>query len=264
VAQIDLPGVSLHYELSGRPDAPVLVLSNSLGTTLQMWNPQLEALERHFQLLRYDMRGHGTSSTPPGPYTIDQLGRDVLALLDALDIAKINFCGLSAGGVVGQWLGIHAGPRLSKLVLCNTAAKIGSAEIWNRRISDVESGGMQSITDGVLQRWFTADFLASGNSMVADIRQMLLNTPVAGYVATCAAIRDMDFRSALAAVQTPVCIVAGVHDMVTTLADAQFLRDRIDKAELASLPAAHISNVEAQRGFTEIVVNFLTKAIPHD
>lgn len=149
----------LNYSLEGPAGAPVLLLSNSLGTDLGMWDTQIPALTAHFRVLRYDTRGHGASLVTPGPYAIGQLGADVLALLDALELPRVHFCGLSMGGLIGQWLGIHAGERLGRLVLCNTAAKIASDEVWNTRIDTVLKGGeqaMRDLRDASVARWFTA------------------------------------------------------------------------------------------------------------
>jgi 3-oxoadipate enol-lactonase len=255
--RIDLSGVSLHYEISGKASSPVLMFSNSLGTTLDMWAPQMAEFEREFQVLRYDMRGHGRSSTPPGPYSIEMLGEDVLALLDALGLESVHFCGLSIGGVLGQWLCIHAPSRLRKLVVCNTAAKIGSADTWNARISTVQREGMATIVDAVIARWFTAPFLAAGAPPIAALRGMLASADPAGYVAACAAVRDIDLREEVSSIQTPTLVVAGEFDVVTTIADAQFLKNRIADARLVSLPAAHISNAEVPAQFNAALLNFL-------
>jgi 3-oxoadipate enol-lactonase len=256
--KIEFNGVSLHYEISGKPSAPVLMFSNSLGTTLDMWEPQIAECERQFQILRYDMRGHGQSSTPAGPYSIEALGRDVLVLLDALSLERVHFCGLSIGGVIGQWLGIHAPSRLRKLVLCNTAAKIGTADTWNARISTVEREGMAAIIDAIIARWFTAPFLATGTPVIGAMRQMLISVDPAGYVAACAAIRDMDQREEVASIQTPTLVIGGEYDPVTTIHDARFLEGRIIGARFVSLPAGHISNAEVPAQFNAALLNFLT------
>ena len=258
----DLQHASLHYELTGRATAPVLMLSNSLGTDLRMWDAQLESFEQHYRVLRYDMRGHGASSVPPGPYTMEQLGNDVLGLLNKLDIPRVHFCGLSIGGAIGQWLGIHAAPRLHKLILSNTAAKIGTDQTWNSRISEVNQHGLQSIADATMQRWFTPAFRSAGTSQVQRMRETLLAVDPAGYTASCAAIRDIDQRETVGRIEVPVCIIAGSEDPVTTVADAEFLRSQIPGAELNLLPAAHISNVEASDLFNATVLNFLAKEVP--
>ncbi len=157
----DVAGAQLHYRFDGAEDAPVVMLSNSLGTNLSMWDGQLPALARRYRVLRYDSRGHGQSAATPGPYTIEQLARDALGLLDSLDLVQVSFCGLSMGGMVGQWLGANAAQRVSRLVLCNTAARIGTAEIWNARIDAVNRDGMAAIVEGVVARWYSPSFIAA-------------------------------------------------------------------------------------------------------
>jgi len=254
---VDLGDTRLHYRFDGPADAPVLVLSNSLGTSLAMWNAQVAALTRSHRLLRYDTRGHGASAVPPGPYTIERLGRDVLALLDALQLPRVRFCGLSLGGMTGMWLGVHAPARVERLVLCNTAAHMAPADLWNTRIAKVRSGGMAAIVDGVLERWFTADFRAQHADRVAPARRMLLETSPDGYIAACEAVRDMDQRDAIAAIDCPTLVVAGSHDLATPPADGRFVAERIRRSRYVELPAAHLSNIEAEAGFTSAVTGFL-------
>ena len=171
--KVEVNGSRLYYKLSGAATGPVLMFSNSLGTTVDMWEPQLAAFESRYRILRYDMRGHGQSDLTPGPCSIAALGQDVVALLDELRIPKVHFCGLSVGGVIGQWLGANAAQRLASLVLCNTAAKIGTADGWNQRIADVTQDGMASITEAVLQRWFTPAFRDRSPDIIAAWRAML-------------------------------------------------------------------------------------------
>jgi 3-oxoadipate enol-lactonase len=191
-AFVDLDGARFHYRLDGPAEAPVLLLSNSLGTDLGMWSAQLPAWSRRFRVLRYDTRGHGRSAVTPGPYTIDQLGGDALALLDALALPRVHCCGLSLGGMTGMWLATHAPARIDRLVLSNTAAQIAPPELWNARIDAVDRGGMTAIVDAVLARWFTAPFLAAGGAALAAMRAMLLACPAQGYIAACAASRRGD------------------------------------------------------------------------
>ena len=165
-----LKDAQMYYELLGDEGAPILVFSNSLGTSLAMWEPQVAALSQDFRILRYDTRGHGQSEVTPGPYSFDQLGRDVLALADAADVQNFSFCGLSMGGVTGMWLGIHAPDRVHKLVLCSTAAKIGNADTWNARIAAVRKGGPKSISSGTMDRWFTRGFRENSPQEVERIR----------------------------------------------------------------------------------------------
>ena len=253
----DLRNASIHYRFDGADDAPVVMLSNSLGTNLSMWDAQLPALTRRYRVLRYDSRGHGQSAVTPGPYTIEQLARDAIGLLDALGVAQVRFCGLSMGGMVGQWLGANAAPRLSRLVLCNTAARIGTPEIWNARIAAVDKGGMAAIVDAVLARWYSAPFIASAPNAIDATRQMLLTTPAAGYVASCAAVRDMDQRASAASIAVPTLVISGTHDAVTPAADGRFLAEHIAGARYVELAAAHLSNIEAEADFTSALTAFL-------
>ncbi len=184
------------YELSG-DHGTVLVFSNSLGTDISMWEPQLPQLTRRFRILRYDTRGHGQSTVTAGEYSIEQLGRDVLLLLDSLQLERVHFCGLSMGGIIGIWLGVNASHRLHRLALCNTAAHIGTKETWNTRIATVRKDGMKQVAAAVIERWFTPGFRAAFPEPVARPQALLENTPPDGYVACCAAIRDMDQRAAV-------------------------------------------------------------------
>ena len=253
----ELDGVLVNYEFTGDAGLPVLILSHSLGANLTMWQPQIDALSAHFRLLWCDTRGHGQSSIPPGPYTIQDLGQDVLHLLDALEIDQASFCGISMGGVIGQWLGIHAAGRLHKLVIANSAAKIGTAEGWNARIATVLHEGLRNIIPATLERWFTADFRAAQPKVIAAIEAMLQSTDPQGYASNCAAIRDADFRTELHAINTPTLVIAGAHDPSTTPEDGRFLADNIDGSQYVELPAAHLSNVEAAGGFNTALLNFL-------
>ena len=251
-------GARIYYELEGRDDAPVLVLSNSLGTTLDMWAPQMPALLQHFRVLRHDARGHGRSDVTPGPYTIAQLGGDVLALMDHLGIHRAHFCGLSMGGMIGMWLGTHHAGRLDRLVLCNTAAKIGSPDTWNPRIAKVEAEGMASVVDLVLERWFTEGFRQRSPQQVDVVRSMLLDTAPAGYSANCAAVRDMDQRNEIASISVPTLVIAGTHDGSTPAADGRAVADAIPGARYVELDAAHLSNWEQSEQFTQALLGFLT------
>jgi 3-oxoadipate enol-lactonase len=257
--KVEVNGAGLFYTLGGKTDAPVLMMSNSLGTTLDMWQPQLAAMESRFHLLRYDMRGHGSSDLVEGPCSISTLGHDVLALLDELRIHKVHFCGLSVGGVIGQWLAVNAAERLRSLILCNTAAKIGTAESWNKRIADIEQHGLASITETVLERWFTPAFRLASPHAVAPFRAMLHAGNPTGYLLVCAALRDMDQRSLVREIRVPTCVIAGEHDPATTLDDGKFLQSQIPGATLVPLPVAHISNVEAAAQFNQAVLEFLSR-----
>lgn len=248
---------SLHYQIDGRADAPLLVLCNSLGTELGMWEPQMPRLLEHFRVLRHDARGHGQSQVTPGPYTIAQLAADVIALLDHLQAERAHFCGLSMGGMIGMWLGAHQPARFERLVLSNTAAHMPPPEAWNTRIDKVKREGMAAIVPMVLERWFTPGFVARAPQQVEPVRAMLLRTPVAGYVASCAAVRDMDQRGALAAIAVPTLVIAGSHDSSTPPADGRYLAQQIPGARYLELDAAHLSNLEQADRFTDAVTGFL-------
>jgi 3-oxoadipate enol-lactonase len=247
----------VHYELTGPLSGPAVVLSNSLGANFSMWEPQVTPLELEFRVLRYDTRGHGQTSVMPGPYTIEQLARDVLGLLDALGLDRVHFCGLSMGGMIGLWLGVHAGERLRKLVLCNTAARIGTAETWNARIEAVRKGGMKAIAPAVIERWFTPEFRASSPDVVARAQWMVENTPPEGYMGCCAAVRDMDARESLAAIHVRALVLRGAKDPVIPAADAHFLAERIPGAQYVELQTSHIANLEAPAQFTRELSRFL-------
>ena len=253
----ELPDVRLHYRIDGPRGAPWLVLSNSLGTDLDMWAPQMPTLEQRYRVLRYDKRGHGQSGVTPGPYTAAQLGRDVMGLLDALAVPSAHFCGLSLGGVTGMWLGVNAPERVGKLVLCNTAAKIGTPELWNARIAAVRQGGMGAIVDAVLGRWFTPQFAAQSAAGIAAVRESILRTPAEGYIGCCAAVRDMDLREAIAAIRAPTLVIAGAQDLATPAADGRLVAEQIPGARFVELPAAHLSNIESAAAFTSALTHHL-------
>jgi 3-oxoadipate enol-lactonase len=250
-------GTAIRYEISGPALAPAIVLSHSLGVNLEMWHPQVEALSERYRVVRYDIRGHGDSAVAAGPYSIEMLGKDVLGLLDFLGIEQVHFCGLSLGGVIGQWLGIHAPRRLQRLVLASTAAKIGTTESWNTRIATVEKDGLDTVMPGTLQRWFTEAFRKQNVETVRWIEGMLKKTKPAGYVACCAAIRDADFRSAANTISAPTLLIAGEKDPVTTCEDLRYLADEISQATYIACDAAHLSNVEAQDDFNRALLAFL-------
>ena len=254
---IDIADTSIHYRFDGPEGAPVLLLSNSLGTNLQMWAPQIGAFAEHFRVLRYDSRGHGQSAVTPGPYGIAQLGGDAIALLDALAIDRACFCGLSKGGMIGIWLAINAGSRFDRLIVANTAAKIGTAELWNARIENVRSGGMAAIADAVIERWFTARFRERDPASVSAVRQMLLTTTPQGYIACCAAVRDMDQRAELGQITRPLLVIAGSHDGSTPPADTRAVADAVPKARYVELDSSHLSNIEQPERFTAEALRFL-------
>lgn len=252
----------LNYSLEGPTSGPTLMLSNSLGTDLGMWDSNTPIFTKHFRVLRYDTRGHGASTVSPGPYCIEQLGRDALALLDALHIRRTHFCGLSMGGLIGQWMAVNAPERIERLVLCNTAARIGTSDTWNSRINTVLAGGVQAMEDlreASIQRWFTPTYVERAPETVEVVVSMLARTDPLGYAANCAAVRDADFRAELSRINATTLIVCGASDQVTTTEDGRFMQSHIVGAELAEFPAAHLSNVEMDDSFSLRVMDFLLK-----
>lgn len=247
----------LHYEVSGRDTGELLLLSNSLASSLHMWNKVLPAFNDRFAVLRYDTRGHGESSVPPGPCSIEQLGQDVLLLLDHLAIERVNFCGLSLGGMIGMWLGIHAPERVSRLVLANTAARIGTAEMWEQRIATAHASGMASLADATLTRWFTPSYRENHPDEIAMIREMIAGTDPRGYSACCAALRDADLRIEVEAIPCPCLVVAGRYDPATPPADGAALNARLRNSRYVALESSHLSAWERAEEFAQAVLGFL-------
>lgn len=254
---IDLAGTRLHYRIDGERGAPPLVLSNSLGTDLTMWDPQIPEFAQRFRVIRYDTRGHGQSTVTPGPYSVEQLGRDALGLMDALGIERAHFCGLSLGGMTGMWVAVHEAYRIDRLVLANTAARIPGADAYNTRIQRVRAGGMADITPAVLERWFTAGFIARHPESVALTRTMLEHCPAEGYIGGCCAVRDMDQRADIPAITRPTLVIAGTHDLATPPSEGRYLAEHIAGARYIELPTGHLSNIEAAPLFTAAVLDFL-------
>lgn len=247
----------IHYELAGAAGAPVLVFSNSLGANLSMWEPQIASLGKHFRVLRYDTRGHGQSAVTPGPYSIEQLAGDILELLDELQLDRVHFCGLSMGGQTGMSIAKTAPSRLQTLILCNTAAKIGSPEIWKTRIEQVRKGGMKSVSGAVIERWLSKEHRVKHPDVAVTTQRMLESANPDGYVANCAAVRDFDAREAIGKIRVPTLVIAGTHDAATTPADGRYITERIPGARYTELNAAHLSNIEARDRFNSEVSAFL-------
>jgi len=256
---IDADGCLLNVTVEGRDGGPTLMLSNSLGSTLQMWEPQMRALTQVFRVIRYDRRGHGKSQVPPAPYSIARFGRDALAILDDLNIERVHWCGVSMGGMVGQWLAAHAPERVGKLVLANTTCYYPDPTIWEARIKAVREGGLAVVADTVIGGWLTQEF-RDHNPEVADrMKAMLLATPVEGYLACCEALSRLDLREDLSRIKSPTLVIAGRYDKSTPIAMAEAIRSRIAGANMTILDAAHISNVEAVGAFNDAVLGFLTQ-----
>ncbi|MGB8665303.1 MAG: 3-oxoadipate enol-lactonase [Serratia inhibens] len=250
--------MDIEYRLDGRAGAPLLVLSNSLGTTFDMWQAQLPTWYEHFRVLRYNQRGHGATSLPRTPLRLETLGNDVIALLDRLDAPSAHFCGISMGGLTGLWLNRNHPQRIDRLVVANTAARIGSSEGWQQRAQQVRHQGLAAVAAASPSRWFTEAFLRRSPQQVAALVDGLAAGNAAGYAACCDALAQADLRDQTRQMTQPMLVIAGEHDPVTTVADAEFLVANAPRAQLTVLPASHISNVACAEMFGQSVVDFLT------
>ncbi len=251
--------MDIDYQLDGPADAPLLVLSNSLGTTFDLWQPQMTELTKQFRILRYNQRGHGRTPLPDAPLTLERLGQDVVALLDTLDIRQAHFCGISMGGLTGLWLSRYQPQRLKRLVVANTAARIGNAEGWRQRAQLARRSGLASIAAASASRWFSEDFQQRSPQPVGELVTRLANGSAAGYAACCDALAQADLRTEIPQMNVPMLAIAGELDMVTTIEDAQTLVDGAACARLALLPASHISNIACPDLFSRCVADFLTE-----
>ncbi|MCU4363834.1 3-oxoadipate enol-lactonase [Acinetobacter variabilis] len=247
----------INYQTFGDANKPALIFSNSLGTKYSMWQPQIEHFQQDHYVICYDTRGHGASSVPQGPYSLEQLGQDVVNLLDHLDIAKAAFCGISMGGLTGQWLAIHKPERFSQVIVCNTAAKIGQEQAWQDRAVLVREQGLAPIAATAASRWFTDPFIQSNPAVVAELSNDLGAGSPEGYANCCEALAKADVREQLSSIQIPVLIIAGQQDPVTTVADGQFMQQRIANSRLFEINASHISNIEQPEAFNQAVQTFL-------
>lgn len=247
----------INYQTFGDSSHPALVFSNSLGTNFNMWKTQIEHFQKDHFVVCYDTRGHGSSSAPKGPYQLQQLGEDVIHLLDHLYIDKANFCGISMGGITGQWLAIHHPQRFNKIIICNTAAKIGQEQAWVGRAKLVREQGLDPIAATAASRWFTESFIQNNPKIVTTLSQNLAQGSAEGYASCCEALAKADLREQLNKITLPTLIIAGIQDPVTTVADGQFMLDHISKAKLFEIDASHISNIEQAESFNQQVLNFL-------
>ena len=249
-------GARISYSVEGAAGAPAILLVNSIGTTRDLWTLQIPTLSRTFRVIRYDARGHGSSSVPAGDYTIAQLGRDALSVLDAEGARTAHVCGISLGGLTAMWLGVFAADRVASLVLANTAARIGSVQSWTDRIALVREHGMRAVADMAIPLWFTESFRTQEPVKVRTFRRMIEACPAAGYLGCCAALRDEDLREAIATIRCPVLAIAGRFDVPTPPEALEFIHRRIGGSKLVTLDAAHLSNVEQADAFTSAVAAF--------
>jgi 3-oxoadipate enol-lactonase len=247
-----------YHRVTGPEDGPPLVLSNSLGATLEMWRPQAEALARRFRLIRYDTRGHGKSDIPEGPYTIADVGRDVLDLLDELNIEQAHFAGLSLGGMTGMWLAINAPERIDRLVLLCTSPKMGPAQTWIDRAKLVREQGTEAIVDGTFERWFTDDYRKHND--LSHWREMFVGVEAEGYARCCGIIETMDLTDGLPNISAPTLVIAGAQDPATPPVDhAEVIAGAVPRARLEVLdPGAHLANVERDEAVTALIREHLS------
>ena len=250
-------GCRLAYQFDGSADKPVLLLSNSIGTDLSMWDPQIEAFTQHFRVLRHDSRGHGASGVPAGPYSVDRLGRDVIELLDSLQIGRVHFLGLSLGGMVGQWLGIHAPERIDRLILSNTSAYLGPADQFDGRIASVLKADRSETAEMFLRNWFASNLLRADGPMIAKIREVLLATDPQGFAGSYAAVRDMDMRRTIALILSSTLVIGGQYDTVTLPSHSELIAATVPGAKLVVLPVVQLSNLESPDVFMRITLEFL-------
>lgn len=250
-------GARIDYSMAGAATAPTLLFINSIATTRELWTRQVPRLSKSFRVITYDARGHGFSQLTAGDYTIEQLGRDALAILDDAGVESAHVCGISLGGITAMWMGVNARRRVKSLLLANTAARIGSLEMWTERIAFVKQQGMATLADLTMPRWFTDDFRAREPQTIEQFRAMVAACPKEGYLSCCAALRDEDLREAIAGIHCPVLCVAGNADPATPPAALQFIHERIAGSKLLLLDAAHLTNVEQDRAFTDAVLEFI-------
>lgn len=248
----------INYQTFGDNAQPALIFSNSLGTQFSMWQPQIDALKNDFYIVCYDTRGHGESSAPQGPYCIEQLGTDVIHLLDHLHIDKASFCGISMGGLTGQWLAIHHPERFNHVIVSNTASKIGQELAWNDRAALVREQGLEPIATTAASRWFTEPFIKSNSKIVAKLSQELAQGSPEGYASCCEALAQADLREDIKSITVPVLVVAGSKDPVTTVKDGQFMVNNIRSSALFEINASHISNIEQPIAFNQALKQFVT------
>ena len=251
-------GCRITYRFDGKGDHPVLVLSNSIATDHRMWHRQIAELSKTFRVLRYDTRGHGGSDAPPGPYSLDRLGRDIIELMDALKVERAHFCGLSLGGFIGQWLGLRAPERIDRLILSNTSAYLGPAPQWDELINRVlRVRNMTAMADMFIGNWFPPQMIRDEPETVEVFRSMILATVPEGLAGCFAVVRDADLRRTNMLVAAPTLVIGGIDDIVTLASHSEEIASAIPGAQLVLLPGVHMLNVERQASFLEAILKFL-------
>lgn len=234
-----------------------MVLSNSLGTDHSLWDFQVAAFSRQRAVWRYDTRGHGDSDKPHGDYSIDRLGKDLVAIIDATGAGRVDLCGISIGGMTALWVALQAPDRVRRIVLANTAAQIGDLGMWSARINTVRAEGLGALADATMTRWFTPEFRAARPEVVAGFHSTIAQSDTDGYAGCCAALRDADLRALVPQVACPALVVVGRHDPATPPAQGRWLAEQVRGAKVVELEAAHLSNVERSEEFNAAVATFL-------
>jgi 3-oxoadipate enol-lactonase len=253
--------MELSVSTFGAPSSPPLLLISSLGATRDtLWSRQVPFLSRSFRVITYDPRGHGQSPVPPGEYSLDDLGRDAISVLDAAGAAEAHVCGVSMGGITAMWLGIHAPARVRSLVVANTAARIGSLQSWGDRIALVREQGLAGVAEQAMPKWFTDGFRAGEPETIERFRAMVASIPPAGYLGCCAALRDADLRDTVAGITRPTLAIAGAQDVLTPPEALAFIHEQVAGSTLVTLDCSHISNVEKSAGFNDAVARFCSAA----
>ena len=251
-------GITMAYQIDGPDTAPVVIMSNSLMSSLEMWDDTIVALTSHYRVVRYDTRGHGQSEVTPGPYSIELLAKDLVGLMDALHISKAHLVGLSMGGMICQFVGAHFPDRVSSLSLCNTASEMPPRSLWEDRFAIARQQGLDGLVDGTIKRWFLEGFIASQPATIARIRKMILSTPVDGYIACASAVQDMAQSTMLLKITAPTMVVVGRQDPSCTLAQATVMHRLIQHSSMHIIDdAAHLSNIEKPQSFNALLKNFL-------
>lgn len=252
--------ISINYELEGPADAPVLMFSNSLGSNLSMWAPQAAAFSERYRVLRYDHRGHGATAAPAGPYRFEQLCEDVVALLDALNIEQVHFAGLSMGGMTALGMAIDHPQRVLSITSCNCVAGYAAdgLKVWDERIAAIRANGLGSVLDGTLQRWFTQPTIDARPADMAAVREMIMATPVDGYLACCEALKQLNYLDRLGDIALPTLFIAGTHDIGAPPAAMQDMHERVPGSRYVELDAAHVSNLERPQAFSAALDEFLS------
>lgn len=258
MTDITIAGETFNVLIEGDENREGLMLSHPMGTNLHFWDPQIPALLEHFRVVRYDSRGHGASVANQGPYSVEGLGREALAIMDALGIERVQWLGLSMGSVVGLWLLVHARERIGRAVLASTAAQIPGPDLWNNRIQSARDTGMNGVAMAAAERWFTKTFRDANPEKVAAVMEMVRTTPLHGYLTACAAGRDMDQSEAIRSIRNKVLVIAGRHDPSTPPGMGALVASSIEGAKFVTLEASHMANIEDEANFTKAVVDFLT------